>query len=217
MNIVFDLDGTLIDSRLRLYRLFQHLVPDSPMSYENYWGFKKNKVSNETILSTELGHDEKQIAGFVAQWMSLIESPDFLEYDSNFADIHPTLEDLQKQAHLYVCTARQQRQPVLDQLARFGLLRFFNQILVTEQKNSKESLIAASVTSLSSQDWLVGDTGKDIQVGKLLNMKTCAVLSGFLNREALHRYEPDLILDSVVKFSLPAAAEALIDMRSLHE
>ena len=200
MNIVFDLDGTLIDSRLRLYRLFQHLAPDSLLSYEQYWAFKQNKISNETILSSELGRDIDQIARFVAQWMTLIESPPYLGIDSNFAGIHGTLAGLQQQADLYVCTARQLRQPVLDQLASLNLLQFFKQVLVTELKHSKESLIAAQVAGLSSRDWLVGDTGKDIQVGKLLNMKTCAVLSGFLSRESLQSYDPDLILDSVIDF-----------------
>lgn len=200
MNIVFDLDGTLIDSRLRLYRLFQHLAPDSSLSYEQYWAFKQKKTSNETILSSELGHDQGKIARFVAEWMTLIESPPYLALDGNFAGIHTALAGLQEQAYLHVCTARQLRQPVLDQLASLNLLQFFKQVLVTEQKHSKESLIAAHVADLSSQDWLVGDTGKDIQVGKLLNMKTCAVLSGFLGQEALDSYCPDLILNTVTDF-----------------
>lgn len=204
MNIVFDLDGTLIDSRLRLYRLFQHLAPDSPLSYEQYWAFKQRTISNETILSSELGHDQDQITRFVVEWMTLIESPPYLALDGNFSGVHTTLAGLQQQADLHVCTARQLRQPVLDQLASLDLLHFFKQVLVTEQKHSKESLIMAHVASLSTQDWLVGDTGKDIQVGKLLNMKTCAVLSGFLSRENLQSYDPDLILDSVVNFPLPA-------------
>ena len=95
---------------------------------------------------------------------------------------------------------------MLDQLASLDILHFFNQILVTEQKHSKESLIAAHVADRSLQDWMVGDTGKDIQVGKLLNMKTCAVLSGFLSRESLEGYNSDFILDSVVNFSPPAYA-----------
>lgn len=208
MNIVFDLDGTLIDSKLRLYQLFQHLAPDSPLSYEQYWAFKQNKITNETILSSELGHGQDQIARFVAQWMMLIETPSYLALDSNFAGIHTALAGLQQQADLYVCTARQLRQPVLDQLTSLDLLRFFKQVLVTEQKHSKESLIAANVVGCSKQDWLVGDTGKDIQAGKFLNIKTCAVRSGFLSEESLQSYEPDLILESVVNFQLPIVISA---------
>jgi phosphoglycolate phosphatase len=200
LNIILDLDGTLIDSKSRLYHLFQYLAPVSSLSYEQYWAFKQKKISNETLLSSHIGYDKDEIAGFLTQWMALIESPPYLSLDSNLAGIETALAGLQQVANLYVCTARQLHQPVLDQLASLNLLQFFKQVLVTEQKYTKEALIAANVTDLSSQDWMVGDTGKDIQVGKLLNIKTCAVLSGFLSRESLQSYDPDLILDSVIDF-----------------
>lgn len=206
MNIVLDLDGTVIDSKLRLYRLFQALAAESSLSYEEYWILKKNKTSNATILSSLLGYSEEQIADFVVRWMSLIESPPFLASDSNFEGIHAALGALQRDAHLHVCTDRQLREPVVQQLLSLNLLQYFEQVLVTKQKRTKESLILANVTSLSSNDWLVGDTGKDIQVGKSLKMKTCAVLSGFLSQEVLRGYGPNLILDSVIQFKVPVAS-----------
>ena len=202
MNIVFDLDGTLIDSKPRLYRLFQHLVPSSQLSYDQYWEFKRNKISNEVILSSEMGFNKDAITCFVTEWMRMIESPEYLELDSNFPDMHATLARLQGEADLYVCTARQLRQPVLDQLERLNLLPFFTQVLVTEQKNTKENLIGTHIKNLCECDWMLGDTGKDIQVGKLLSIKTCAVLSGFLDYKNLHLYNPDLIVDSVIDFYL---------------
>lgn len=204
MNIVLDLDGTLIDSKLRLYRLFQALATETSLSYEEYWALKKTRTSNSTILSSRLGYDETQIADFLAQWMSLIETPSFLALDSNFDGIHAALGALQRDADLHVCTARQLRESVMKQLVSLNLLQYFEQVLVTEHKYSKEALILANVASLSSNDWLVGDTGKDIQVGKSLNMKTCAVLSGFLNEKVLRGYGPNLILDSVIAFRAAA-------------
>ena len=47
MNIFFDLDGTLIDSKLRLYSLFQKLVPESILTYDEYWKYKMNKISHQ--------------------------------------------------------------------------------------------------------------------------------------------------------------------------
>ena len=206
MNMVFDLDGTLIDSKLRLYRLFQHLATDSTLSYEQYWAFKQKKISNDKLLSSLFGFSEKQITEFTTRWMSLIESQEFLALDSNFAGMESALGVLKQHADLHVCTARQRRQPVLDQLESLNLAQFFQHVLVTEQICRKETLIATNIPSLSSKDWLVGDTGKDIQVGKSLKLNTCAVLSGFLNREALIEYCPDVILNSVTDFVLPADA-----------
>ena len=199
MNLIFDLDGTLIDSRLRLYRLFQDMAPASKLTYENYWAFKQDKVSNEAILAKELGLDAAAIERFVADWMERIEAPEFLALDKNLPGMHDALETLSKQADLHVCTARQSRQPVLDQLERMGLLAYFDSIMVTEQSRGKEDLIA-TLPSLGPQDWIIGDTGRDIQVGKALGIKTCAVLSGFRNRKNLLHYAPDLILPTAADF-----------------
>ena len=74
---------------------------------------------------------------------------------------------------------------------------FFEEIYVTEQKLSKEELMFRSGIDFSGEDWFVGDTGHDINTGKKIGIKTCAVLSGFMSRSALEDYKPDLILNNV--------------------
>jgi phosphoglycolate phosphatase len=202
INIIFDLDGTLIDSKSRLYHLFQYLVPQSKLSHEDYWTFKQNKVSNETLLLNEFGFDEESTQSFVANWMKYIEAPEFLAYDKSLPKVSETLNRLSKQATLHICTARQYRQPALDQLDRLGLLSYFNTVMVTEQSKSKDELIASTVLKLSPNDWIIGDTGKDIQVGHALGIKTCAVLSGFLSEKSLLPYKPNVILQSLNDFHL---------------
>jgi phosphoglycolate phosphatase len=205
MNVVFDLDGTLIDARPRMYALFAELVPGSGLDADAYWALKHAKVSHEQILRRRLGYDEERLAEFVDAWMARIESPALLALDGNFPGMHATLDRLAAQARLHVCTARQHRQPVLDQLDRLRLLPYFTTVMVTEQTADKDALIARHVPDLSARDWMLGDTGKDIQVGKALGMRTCAVLSGFLSRASLEPYEPDLILENAAAFALPPA------------
>lgn len=201
VNLIFDLDGTLIDSRQRLYRLFQQLVPSSKLTFESYWTLKRGKVSNENILTKEFGFDAVAVECFVFDWMASIETPELLAFDTNFPGMHEALHRLSKQARLHVCTARQHRQSAVDQIDRLGLLPFFESIMVTEQSKSKEELIA-SVSGLGSQDWIIGDTGKDIKVGQELGIKSCAVLSGFLSEKSLRPYGPDLILPMATDFWL---------------
>jgi phosphoglycolate phosphatase len=198
-NIIFDLDGTLIDSKLRLYKLFQHLVPNSTLSYQDYWAFKKCKISNETILHEKFSFKNSQIERFVIDWMILIESPQFLSFDKNFEGIHEALESVKSLASLHVCTHRQNKPAVNEQLENLGLMPFFETVLVTEQVISKRDLIV-EIQGLGSEDWFVGDTGVDVEVGKSLNIKTCGVLSGFLNRQSLEHSKPDLIKLSIVEF-----------------
>jgi len=98
-------------------------------------------------------------------------------------------------------TARQNKSKAVKQIEDFGLLGFFNQILVTENKKSKFDLIHA-VLKGSSNGWMIGDTGYDIQVGKKLFLNTAAVLTGFLNESILLDYNPDLILDKITNFKI---------------
>jgi len=134
--------------------------------------------------------------------MALIESPSFLEMDANFTGMHETLEELKESARLYVCTARQFVDPVYVQLETLNLLEYFDEVMVTEQRNTKEFLIAQKVPNLTPNDWVVGDTGKDVQVGMALGVNTCAVLTGFMTADALSRYSPKIILESVIEFKL---------------
>jgi len=205
-NLIFDLDGTLIDSRTRLYRLFQALVPTSNLSHDAYWQFKRDGWSNQTILAREVGVEPAAIKRFVTEWMVRIEAPEFLALDQNIPGVHDALDRLGGQARLHVCTARQDRRSALEQLERHRLLDYFEAVLVTEQRLDKAALIAA-VPHLSADDWIIGDTGKDVQTGRSLGIRTCAVLSGFLSEKKLLAYNPDIIIETAASFHFETQSE----------
>lgn len=203
MNVVFDLDGTLIDSRARMYALYRRLVPATTLDFDTYWLHKRAKVPHKDLLQRQEGYGEQQVYVFIKHWMELIETPELLAMDTNFHGVPEALGRLRPHASLHVCTARQMRQPVLGQLEQLGLLQNFSSVLATEENHkSKAELITAQLSNLSCRDWMIGDTGKDIELGKQLGMRTCAVLSGFLSRESLLPYGPDRILESAAYFEL---------------
>lgn len=197
MNIFFDLDGTLIDSRQRLYFLFQSLVKESVFSFDEYWVHKRNKKSHREILSEMLHYSVVQISDFEEKWMARIEEPEWLSLDKPFDGISEFLKELKQNNSLFVVTARQSELKALEQLEQLGWSEIFDKIFVTGQKLEKYEMIQGSV-KLTPADWFVGDTGKDIQTGKKLGIRTAAVLSGFLSHESLLPYEPDLIRDNVL-------------------
>jgi len=199
MKIFFDLDGTLIDSRERLYRLFQHLVPASDLSFDDYWNDKRNKNDHGKILKSKFSFSIEDIDRFQKSWMEEIELPKWLAYDKPFDGVTEFLADLKKQYDLYLVTARQFEKRTLMQLADYGWSDLFKQVFVTAQKSEKIDLIKNAVVT-DGDDWFVGDTGKDIEVGKGLNIQTAAVLSGFLNKEKLMEYNPDIIINNVLDF-----------------
>lgn len=195
MNFFFDLDGTLINSKPRLYELFCFLNESVVLTYSEYWELKKQKISHKEILINKIGLSEKQFIEFEKKWMSEIEKERWLELDRPFDGISKMLERLSKYNVLYLVTARQSKKNVMEQLSTFGWLSYFNKILVTEQKFEKYQLIAENVV-VSSNDFIIGDTGKDIETGKMLGIRTIAVLSGFLSEKSLVEYNPDYIFEN---------------------
>jgi phosphoglycolate phosphatase len=201
MNIFFDLDGTLIDFKIRTFKLFQELVPQSNFTLIDYWELKKRRISIKTILTDNFNFTENQIELFEIKWMNLIEDDRFLKFDQPFPGVTRYLNYLRKSGlSLFIITGRQIRNKVIDQIDTFGWANLFNQVLVTEQKATKTDLLVPYLSDQQS-DWIVGDSDIDILTGKLLGLKTAAVFSGAFSREALLTFSPDLIVDNVINFS----------------
>ena len=193
-KIFFDLDGTLIDSKQRLFELFRHLVPESDLNFLQYWDLKKNKKSHSDILANCFSYSEKDIVLFTKKWMLLIEEPEWLKYDKPFEGLLEFLNKIKVDYDLYIVTARQSKSKTFKQVDSFGWESIFEEILVTEQKNKKGELIASNYITRPS-DWLIGDTGNDILAGKELGIRTCAVTSGYMNKKTLIEYDPDEIFE----------------------
>jgi phosphoglycolate phosphatase len=198
MKILFDLDGTVIDSRLRLYRLFCDITSQTLLSFGDYWNLKRSMINHEMILTNYFQYTNKEYLAFEKKWLSLIETDDYLKYDKPFDFTKNVLQVLKSKNHqLYLVTARQSKENVYKQLTEFELFILFEHIFVTESKKSKLELLQEAELQLCNDDILVGDTGLDIKTAKALHLKSGAVLSGFRNKDILNKYLPDFIENDI--------------------
>lgn len=197
MKIIFDLDGTLICSKRRLHELFCDLVNSRELAFSAYWDLKFNGYTNQDILRKKFNYTEDLVEEFFNDWMSKIETSHYLNMDVLIKGASEALHGFSQHHDLYICTARQSTEQAVLQVQNLGILGFFKQIFVTEQIKSKVELMNVSGLYFSSDDWFVGDTGHDILAGKALNIRTCAVLSGFMSKGALMVYCPDYIISDI--------------------
>lgn len=197
MNLFFDLDGTLIDSRKRLYFLFKELVPDCVLSLEDYWYLKRRKINHEFIVRKIYLSDYKI---FEEKWFSNIEKNEYLDLDKPYDGVSEFLKYLKNLGHdIYLVTARQSLDSVVYQLNKFNWSSIFNDILVTKQKISKSDLITTLVDEKSKfENWFIGDTGVDIIEGKKAGCTCVAVCNGFLDKDILFSYQPDFLIDTIL-------------------
>ena len=196
-RIFFDLDGTLIDSRTRLYRLFRMLNPKCSLSFEEYWEIKRTRVNQKELLKRHFGYENADIAEFSRRWREHVEDDDLLLLDRPFPLAKNLLMRLYAKNTLNLITARQNPEKVNRQLVSWGWSEFFSLILVTKQACTKDELVRGKIEAPNGNDVFVGDTGEDIISGKKLGMRTIAVTSGFLNRNVLREYHPDLLVENI--------------------
>lgn len=199
VNIIFDLDGTLIDSSERLYQLFQKLVPESEFSNEDYWNMKRNRINHKRIL--EIYFPLIKFENFNDKWMELIEKDEYLYLDKNYPDTIDVLDRLSSSYNIVLLTARQLKSGLYRELERLGIKSYFNKIFVTEGRNTKEELLAkileTGMLKKNREDLFVGDTGKDIIVGNHFGYRTVAITHGFMNRKNLQKYDPDVLINNL--------------------
>ena len=200
MKIIYDLDGTLICSKKRLHELFLDLLESGNIEYLAYWNYKFSGSNNQAILRDHFGYSTIQINIFLRNWMAKIESDYYLDMDTIVPGAIETLENYSRNNELYICTARQSITQVHKQLKNLGIFGFFRGIFVTEQKASKDEILNNSDILFTKKDWLIGDTGHDINAGKKIGTQTCAVLSGFMSEASLATYSPDLIIENITFF-----------------
>lgn len=198
-NIFFDYDGTLINSKKRMYNLFRELCPENAFTYQEYWKIKRAQINQNDFLKKYFNYSDEQIKIFKKKWMEKIEEEQRMLEDKPFEDINILLGKLAIENTLYIVTNRQSKDLAIEQIKSFSLFDFFDKILVTEQKKTKTTLVRENV-NVTSSDVFIGDTGEDILTAKELGLQSIAVTYGFLNKQALSEYNPNLIIDKVKDF-----------------
>jgi len=114
---------------------------------------------------------------------------------------------------LVIVTARAHRAALLSQLTKFDLHRHFHEVLsapagshVGAQKADLVRDYLARYWLVGELHWIIGDTEADIEAGKLVGLRTVAVLSGIRDAEHLRKAEPDHLLNDIRELPLAIGA-----------
>lgn len=188
-NILFDLDGTLINSQHRLYNLFVELCPECELTYDEYWRIKREGVTQKDLLNQYYNYDYSRCLQFKKLWLEKIEEPFRLEQDFLVEGIEQVLNIAKLKHSLYIITNRQSNKHTINEIELLGIKHYFKGILVTEQKIDKADLIGNSIP-IRYDDVLVGDAVEDIEYAKKLGIISCAVSWGITSYNRLINHSP---------------------------
>ena len=199
-GLFIDLDGTLVDVSCRYYKLYRDLcqaVHLDPLPFKIYWDSRRQNMPLEHLMP-EAEPATRRI--YKEQWLSLIESSHYLEYDQCVPGAVETLSAIAGRYKLFLVTMRHDRLLMERQLTRLALRDFFEQTICRSGQSdtrAKWELIRCHAEHKVSKAVIVGDSEEDILAGKKLGFPTIGVASGIRTQEVLQDLQPDLIIQHI--------------------
>ncbi|NHN60115.1 MULTISPECIES: HAD family hydrolase [Halorussus] len=203
-RIVFDLDGTLLDTSHRHHYLYCTLLDSlgsgiEPLPKSRFWCRKRSGKSTMDLIRDDLSESERE--KFSNNWIDKIESQEYLSYDSLIPGTRPALEHLEDEFDLYLLTRRTNSANARRQVADFDLKQYFRRILVVSHDGPEKSqVLTEEFSHFTTADIVIGDTGEDIRSGNAVGATTVGVLSGIRNRSRLEQAEPNQLIAAVHQF-----------------
>lgn len=197
--ILFDLDGTLLDTREFMYQAFEYTFQEYHLP-----------VVSRASLVPLIGGSLESIYEHIVPSHHCHELCDthrsFQETNLHLSVLYPkvetTLAALQKQGiRLAVVTTRSKRTSVRT-LENAGIAKYFDVVVsgedVTKLKPDPEPLLCAlsKLGIAPAQAVMVGDTAADVLASKSAGIRTVAVTYGF-GGKIIGQHHPDYVIDEI--------------------
>jgi phosphoglycolate phosphatase len=203
MNLLFDLDGTLTDSRPGIISCMRHAlgVMGLPVPEEHallrFIGPPTHDAFRELLSSSDPELNARAIGIYRERYAKL-----GLFENSVYPGVAEGLSALgQAGAKLYVCTSKPEvfANQIID---HFELRPYFAHVYGSElngERSNKGDLIAHVLTleGLTSDAWMIGDRLHDIRGAKLNALRSAGVLWGYGSREELAEAGADALFSSM--------------------
>ena len=216
-GVIFDLDGTLIDSLETYCMAFNRIVERyglKPIDIREISDFLNQFISLEQLLEKlypSLGPDEIQDFMLEMRKEFIALAKHHITLKPGAREVLISLKD--KGMKIGVATGRMSRgDGKWRELKNLGINRLVDTVVTageTKPKPDPASLIkCAKQLELSLDECIfVGDSTVDVIAGKNAGVKVIAIPSGVASREQLSEEKPDFFIDSLS--NLPAQIEAI--------
>ncbi len=205
-TIIFDLDGTLVDSSADIFNcvnlaLQEMALPEVTMEQAKKGIGPGSQVFTQTMLPRDQFHRWEELLQIYRRF--------YVDRCTERSTLYPGVEALIRRLNgssptnpnLAVATnkPRSMTDRILD---HFGLLPEFRVVIgpedVVRLKPDPEMIhtILRNTGSPPEEALLVGDTDNDIRAGKNARILTCGAAYGYFPRERLQAQHPDFLIDA---------------------
>lgn len=202
-TIIMDLDGPILDGRLRHYQCYSDILSERgfvPMTIDRYWEMKRQRVDRHKQLA--VSGAEEIYDKYLSIWLSRIEEKEYLQLDNLQPGAVQKIREWKASGlNLLLITMRNNKNNLFWQLGLFELLPLFERVVAvgnTEIAGDKAEAIVSYVEEADRDSILwIGDTETDINAARLIGVKVCAVSCGLRTLEYLAALKPDFIVSDL--------------------
>lgn len=201
-GILFDLDGTLIDTNSLILSSFKH-------TFKKHLNFVPEdseivKFFGEPLDKSLLKYGKDNVENLVASYRAYNDERHDIEA-KEFDGVKETLDKLKARGIKLAIVTSKRRIMSVRGLELFGLTEYFDVIITPEntqlhKPNKEPALKACELLKIKpSEAIFVGDSHNDILCGKNSGTKTCLVTYTVLELEELKSLKPDYVVDNIVE------------------
>lgn len=196
--LVFDLDGTLIDTRLDLTNAVNYALQQSgkaPLSVAKATTLVGDGV--RVFLERALAGESEEVLAKALAWFRQFYAGHLAEYSRLYPHMDEVLAHFHKKKQAVLSNKPQEFTVAL--LRHLGLQASFEMVIGGSPdfplKPQPEALLAmlTELQTPASRALMIGDGENDILAGKAAGVRTCAVTYGFRPVEKLLALKPDFV------------------------
>ena len=208
-TIIMDLDGTILDGRLRHYQCYSDILSERgfvPMPIDKYWEMKRQRADRHKQLA--MSGADKIYDDFLNLWLSRIEEKEYLQLDCVQPGAVQRIREWKASGiNLILITMRNNKDNLFWQLGLFELLPLFDQVVVVGNTGAVADKAGAVMSYVEEEVgsgsllW-VGDTEIDINAARFIGVRVCAVYCGLRTAEYLSSLKPDFIVSYLSELKL---------------
>lgn len=207
-TILLDLDGPLLDGRLRHYQCYSDILDAhgyKPMPIDRYWEMKRLRKSRIEQLAVSAAEVIYEV--FLDEWLKRIEKPEYLALDRvQDGTLNKLRELVGDGIKVVLVTMRSSRIHLMRQLKATGFLPYLTSVVVCKHANGgvgKALEILQDIPDLepSSNLW-IGDTEADLEGARHLGCPVCLLTCGLRTRDYLAALKPDFLDESLANIDI---------------
>lgn len=198
MIYVLDLDGTLIDSSERHWRLMREIlsgaapetvseiVSEKRFDPVGFMRYKADGYNGLQYLTEFLGLTKDTADQIMALWRLQIEEERWLKLDVLYPDTLDFLDQMkQKHVKIYYLTARKNQEGLLRELERLKIAGYAAEIKIVSPSGAREEkkrvveMILSETGEAAGSVYIVGDTENEYHLAEELSLPRYLLNRGF--------------------------------------